>query len=364
MGNVESKAGFGTGVVGALLLLGGLGAYFMQVPVLAVVLLAAGCFALGWCGHGLRSAHAAAAATVIVRVEPDQPVAPLVQSCHEQFGQLGQQLGQLGGLFGNASGELSATQQELRDLVQALLDAVARNEHVQQTQGIERFATEAQEMMQAFVGTMTQLQGSTGAMSSEFSSMSAHVGEVVKLLNDVNGIAKQTNLLALNAAIEAARAGEAGRGFAVVADEVRNLSERTTQFSARIGEKMQGIHSAVEKMNGAAQKGAGIDVEKARATEARIMAMWNEMMELNGRVVQQAGEVSKLSQRVGEKARVGAVSAQFDQASQRLITQVRSRLGAVEGALNALQHAKISPEANLPRVIDHLRGEVARIATQ
>ncbi len=95
------------------------------------------------------------------------------------------------------------------------------------------------------IKAITEVQKSTAELSevmSELSTKAESIGQVMTVISD---IADQTNLLALNAAIEAARAGEAGRGFAVVADEVRKLAEKTMSATNEVGEAIGGIQNSV-----------------------------------------------------------------------------------------------------------------------
>ncbi|MCX4027034.1 methyl-accepting chemotaxis protein [Endozoicomonas sp. SM1973] len=112
---------------------------------------------------------------------------------------------------------------------------------------------EGKTVMGQSIEIINQLSSNITSSSDHIQNLSTNTENIGKILEVIKGISEQTNLLALNAAIEAARAGEAGRGFAVVADEVRGLAHRTQESAqeihSMIEELQSGAHTAVETMN-------------------------------------------------------------------------------------------------------------------
>ncbi|WP_420042180.1 methyl-accepting chemotaxis protein [Pseudomonas fulva] len=114
-------------------------------------------------------------------------------------------------------------------------------------------ALRGREQVRETVDSISQLARDVTDTSGEVERLAEQIREISKVLDVIRSIAEQTNLLALNAAIEAARAGEAGRGFAVVADEVRALAHRTQQSTQEIEGMIGGIQSGTEKTVAAMQ---------------------------------------------------------------------------------------------------------------
>lgn len=102
-------------------------------------------------------------------------------------------------------------------------------------------ATEGASMVQKVITSISDVQKSSLSLKDEMTNLGKQAEDIGHIMNVISDIADQTNLLALNAAIEAARAGEAGRGFAVVADEVRKLAEKTMSATKEVGDAISGI---------------------------------------------------------------------------------------------------------------------------
>ncbi|OXS21612.1 methyl-accepting chemotaxis protein [Pseudomonas rhodesiae] len=169
----------------------------------------------------------------------------------------------------------------------AAAQEIARNaaQASNQASDARQLAEDGQQVVERNIKAMTDLSSMISASSSNIEALNSKTVNIGQILEVITSISQQTNLLALNAAIEAARAGEAGRGFAVVADEVRNLAHRTQesaqQVQTMIEELQVGARDSVTTMS-ESQRHSHDSVEIANLAGERLNSVTQRIGEIDG----------------------------------------------------------------------------------
>ncbi|WP_371925194.1 methyl-accepting chemotaxis protein [Pseudomonas sp. H9] len=174
----------------------------------------------------------------------------------------------------------------------AAAQEIARNaaDASHQASDVRQLAEEGSQVLARTISAMHQLSSKISASSSTIETLNSKTVDIGQILEVIKSISGQTNLLALNAAIEAARAGEAGRGFAVVADEVRNLAYRTQASAQEIQTMIEGLQvdarDSVTTMN------------ESQNHSADSVVIANQAGDRLGSVTQRIGEIDGMNQSV------------------------------------------------------------------
>ncbi|AUG08198.1 methyl-accepting chemotaxis protein [Pseudomonas sp. S09G 359] len=212
------------------------------------------------------------------------------------LGQLGQELAHASGTLETGARHQLAEIAQMTGSMQRMEDAMG-NITVHVEQAVEHAGVASKQILrgQESVGRaqheISQLASRLQGTNQTVQGLAVQAEQIGSVLEVISSIANQTNLLALNAAIEAARAGEQGRGFAVVADEVRSLAQRTAvstqEIKTIIDSLQQGSRQAVEAMHDSRQ-GVERCVEDSQVAVEMLRAVGNDITqidELNGRIV-------------------------------------------------------------------------------
>lgn len=217
------------------------------------------------------------------------------------------------------------------------------------TPTMEEFIHETSRVLEVFVNLMIDMSKQSIEAVERMDNMVEQMDGIFELITDVKTIADQTNLLALNAAIEAARAGEAGRGFAVVADEVRKLSLHSNRFNEQIKERIEeakvSVSEARDLIGGVASK----DMNVAISAKGNVDDMLDDVAGINEYIAETLNSVSVTSNQINTEVGVAVRALQFEDLIRQTVDYTYPHLDRLEELLaNCLDN--VSDNGDVPEV--------------
>jgi len=242
---------------------------------------------------------------------------------------------QIQSLLSNAISGLVASFQGLeressqqKDMVFSLVNEVSNESNNHHT--IKGLAVDAASTLREIIDSVTSMSSQSMELVKSLNFIKDDYDQVLKLLDEMDSISSQTNLLALNAAIEAARAGEQGRGFAVVADEVRSLSQRSKSFSDQIRAQFTNTASTIEEASTQVGKMASTDMNMTMSNKTHMDDMMHEIEARNEETSSQLAEISNISQLLNKHVGHAVQSLQFEDMITQLIAHIGKRLNRLD----------------------------------
>ncbi|MEZ8352894.1 methyl-accepting chemotaxis protein [Vibrio splendidus] len=215
-----------------------------------------------------------------------------------------------------AIAQLTETQQQSTEMIATAMTEMASSANnvadsagdtARNTDEADKQSQHTQRLIHNTVDNIQGLAGQLGTASEAVANLDSDVHNIVKVLDVIGDIAEQTNLLALNAAIEAARAGEQGRGFAVVADEVRNLAGRTQsstkEIQLMINNLQEGSRNAIKTMEVCATTSESTVTESQNASEAlqQIVIALESISSMSHQIATAAAEQTQVSDDISKR---------------------------------------------------------------
>ncbi len=270
-------------------------------------------------------------------------LADMDESLNAEFGYVRDDLAQIRSLVTDAVQELNGSfvgvnekTREQADLASRVM-SFSRDEGGQDELGIKSFVNETESILGDYVDMVVEMSRHSVDAAHSMDDIVAQMNTVNSLLDDIRGIAKQTDLLALNASIEAARAGEAGRGFAVVAEQVRALAEQANSFNDQIGQQVGSARAVIDKARASVSEMASQDMTESLNAKNRITSMMQGLERLNEEVESGLARISTLTGDIDGHVQDAVRALQFEDISTQLVDNSTRGVDGLESYLSGIR---------------------------
>ncbi|VAW68051.1 methyl-accepting chemotaxis sensory transducer [hydrothermal vent metagenome] len=255
----------------------------------------------------------------------------------------------LSGSFTTLSEQSKSQEMLMHEVIEGLHDGEGEENHLS-------FIEETKQILEYFVNNITEVSRGGMTMVYTVDDIETQMDDVNKLLSEISTIADQTNLLALNAAIEAARAGEAGRGFAVVADEVRALSTNSNNLNEKIRSVVDKSKSNIIKAKEIVGEIASKDMSVAMKHKSRVDEVLVMMDEKNKFVNEKISNAKDITLKLEEGVVTAVRSLQFEDIARQQCEQLNAHIGLVDELFVAIKNklSSINMDEDFSSVLSEL----------
>jgi methyl-accepting chemotaxis protein len=295
-----------------------------------------------------------------------------LKTAHQILSVTDDSVGKLGQSFTGLSDKSSQQRELLYEVVGRIQGKVNDQEQDGDAITIKNFAVNLSEIIDQYVEILVSVSDKSVDAVHQISDMVTHFDQTFSLLSQIRTIADQTNLLALNAAIEAARAGEAGRGFAVVADEVRKLSQDSNNLNDQIMEKSESAKRAIYGVQAIVGEMASFDMNMAINAKGHVDSMLEELEQVNALIETKVNELADISLEINKDVGRSITSLQFADIVHQLANELIDTSNhwislSQEMNRNDIQEGGVSAEdiiAEIQRWQDAMNAVVKKAVTQ
>lgn len=268
--------------------------------------------------------------------EIDQDLDGMVNSMQDDLQRIQNLVAEAVSTLQSSFTRLNTASGQQQEIVHSLVEKMQSSVDDSSVISFTEFAQETDKVLKFFIDHVLQVSTNSMRMVDHINDMVEQMEQADRLLGDVKTIADQTNLLALNAAIEAARAGEAGRGFAVVADEVRSLSARSDAFNEEIKTVIGNTRDTIALAQTEIGQLASKDMNFAIQSKSQVDEMMTQVAGLNDVIEQRLHDVAGVNQDIELLVADAVRSLQFEDIVRQLAQYSHQHVGYASQYVNKL----------------------------